>query len=85
MEDKTPKQVKVLIDRINRQAKDLSTDMKVYESPVKHQRGDTECGIYSLFLLTELIKGKRKPGDFLGKRIPDSDMEKLRNEFFSSR
>tara|TARA_B100000035_G_C21035142_1_gene570502 strand:- start:742 stop:1623 length:882 start_codon:yes stop_codon:yes gene_type:complete len=80
--DETPKEVKRLIDRINNQCLKLSIEMKIYESNIEHQKKNTECGIYSLYFLTYLLKNNNY-NHFLDKRISDEEMFKLRNKFFN--
>jgi hypothetical protein len=50
----------------------------------KHQRGNNECGVYSLFYILERLKGKTF-GEINGKgaaRIPDADMNRFRSNLF---
>jgi hypothetical protein len=83
--DKVPKEVKVLADRVIEQAKKLGITMKFEENhPRAHQKGNTECGMYSLFMITSVLKGKKKPKDFIGgDLVKDSEMEALRKEYFN--
>lgn len=81
--DPAPKEVKKLIKRIVLQGKDLNI---IFKKPiindVEHQMEDTECGIYSLYFIINLIKNKT-PEDFLGKKISDKEMENLRKVYFN--
>ena len=81
--DKPPNQVNELLDRIKEQGKQLNIDFNVIINKKSHQRGDTECGIYSLFIIIELLEGKKTPEYFLHNRIPDKEMEILRKKYFN--
>ncbi len=52
-----------------------------YESTYKHQKGDTECGVYSLFFIIERVMG-RAFTDFSRKRIPDASINRFRAFLF---
>lgn len=89
-----PKEVKVFIERVRSQVKEgggADRDELTYiENTVVHQHGNTECGMYSLYmiisLLTELPGALHKTfRDFTvkDKRIQDKDMESLRHKLFN--
>jgi hypothetical protein len=86
-----------LIARIEQQAKeDLGITLRVYNNGSHaHQRGGTECGMYSIYFIITLLTGKsnhqgrRHSLDsilklFLKERIPDTLMVQYRNEYFNS-
>lgn len=81
--DKPPKEITTLIERIKKQAKDLGINLKTIINKKAHQRGDTECGIYSLYLIIQLLQNKKTPKYFLEHRISDKEMLKLRKEYFN--
>ena len=80
--DKTPKQVKKFINRVIKQGKILGKDFKYYENKTEHQKTNTECGMYVLYVIIKLLQEKMSPKTFK-ERIPDSKMEKLRNVLFN--
>lgn len=51
-------------------------------SDVQHQKGDTECGMYTLYYIISRINGHSYT-DFTNQRIPDENMEKLRQYIFN--
>lgn len=55
-----------------------------FYNDIQHQQKNTECGIYSMYFITELLKGKNF-SDFLGRRIPDEHIEKYRYKFYRPR
>jgi hypothetical protein len=94
--DPMPNEIKVLVKRIQKQARKLTgSKYEFYQnSPKEHQMGNTECGVYSLFFIitmltgsSPLVKGKMsmKQKIYLFKRrtIPDKYIEKYRNVYFN--
>jgi len=80
--EKAPKEIKELCDRIITQGKDLNIDLTFYENTLEHQKTNTECGMYSLHMIISLLTGKKMMEEFIDKRIPDKDVEALRQEYF---
>jgi len=82
--DKCPKEIKKLVDRIKQQGLQVNINFKFYENhPYEHQKGDTECGIYTLYFISEILQGKKDYKFFTSQRITDDDMEKYRKIFFN--
>ena len=83
--DETPNQIIALFKRIKYQAVALpkSIEFDIWRNITKHQRSDTECGVYSLYTIIKLLTGKMKLTNF-DERIPDSVMEKSRTVFFNT-
>ena len=83
--DPIPNEIKKLQDRIIEQGKSLDINFKIENTTkIKHQKNDTECGIYCLYLLINLIEEKKKIEDFKNKIISDEDMEPFRQIYFNS-
>ena len=79
--DITPKQVKVFLNKIKTQAKNIGIDLKEIINKIEHQKSDTECGMYVLYIIINLLKTNSYPK--FTERIPDKEMEKLRKIFFN--
>ena len=90
-----PREVEVLIARIQKQARALHIRFKVDSNGAfEHQYSNTECGMYSLFFLVTMLTNKyedktfknikQKITFFKRHRIPDNYVEKLRSEYFRS-
>lgn len=79
-----PEEIKILTDRILGQAKKLGINMK-YKSNLNviHQTGNSECGMYSLFFIINLLNENVKPDFFNKGQIKDSDIEKFRKIYFN--
>jgi hypothetical protein len=81
--DAMPRQVRRLIDRLTSQARKLGIEMRVLISRARHQRQNTECGIYGLFAVSELLEGTRTPESLMRGRISDAEMHRFRTRFFN--
>ena len=89
-----PNEVDVFIKRIISENKKLNRkDFKLYVNSVEHQKGDSECGMYSLYfiitLLTEKVNNKKfksyddKIKYFSKKRITDNFIFQYRDKYFN--
>jgi hypothetical protein len=80
--DDIPKEIDILKDRIITQGKSLGIKFRFDKNfPIEHQYENTECGVYSIYFITEMIKNPSFER-FKKKRIPDKEMEKMRSVFF---
>lgn len=79
--DKPPKQVEDFIKRMIDESKDINNELKFAYNNIVHQRENTECGVYSIYFISEMLKGE-KFHEFIKKIKRDSYMKKLRNFFF---
>jgi hypothetical protein len=82
--DKIPSQIKNLVVKIIKQATLMDIKMKFEENhPFEHQEGNTECGMYSLFFITEMLKDKKTIRDFQTKKYADHQISKFRDIYFN--
>lgn len=82
--DPMPPQVDQLIKRVVQQAAALDIKLRVIRSSKEHQLEDTECGIYSLYVISGLLDGTLDPKRLSqGPRISDDQMFRLRETFFN--
>jgi len=79
--DRTPRQVRTFLNKVSSQAKQLDINLKEYINKIEHQKGDTECGMYVLYIITTLLKTNNLP--YFNKRISEKEMEYLRKIFFN--
>jgi hypothetical protein len=87
-----PKQVKEFCNRVISQGLQVKTQkypngirLKYdLNAPFVHQESNTECGMYSLYLIVTLLKDIHKYTFFKKNKITDELMEKLRNKYFNS-
>lgn len=81
---KIPLQIKKLVNKIIKQCNKYNIDISFDEnSPFEHQKGNTECGMYSLFFITELVKDNKNINDFKTKRFSDDEIHKFRKLYFN--
>ena len=80
--DESPKEVKKLLKTIIDQGNQLGIDFQVMENKIEHQRTNTECGMYCLYFIIQMLKDKNL-SHFLNNRIDDKEVFKLRNEYFN--
>ena len=80
-----PARLKKLQKKIVQQGVDMtpSLDLKEIVSRKEHQNGNTECGMYTLYFISGLLKGSLNPDLIQSKRFTDKDMLSLREEFFN--
>ena len=78
-----PKEVKRLIDKIKQQGKTLGMTFRYIENKKHHQKKPTECGMYALFMIVNLLRETMKPEDFIEDIFPDEQMEKFRKLYFN--
>jgi hypothetical protein len=94
--DQIPKEIKAFVDRVQQQAKEISSKKyRFYQNwPKEHQMGNTECGVYSLFFIITMLTGKtelsrgvmsmrQKINLFKKRTIPDKYIEKYRGVYFN--
>ena len=82
--DRPQKEIREFIKTVTHQGRSLGIRFKYHEHRKQHQKRNTECGMYALFMIVNLIEGTRTPEEFMrGDRIPDSHMLEFRNEYFN--
>ena len=82
---KIPKEVKEFCNRVVSQALKLDIDLKFDQNaPFVHQEGNTECGMYSLYLIVSLLQDKHTYNFFKNTKISDEAMEKMRDRYFNN-
>ena len=79
-------QFKKLVNRIIKQGSNLSQPIKfMYHSnfPKSHQRRNTECGMYALYMIIQLLTNKKDILYFKKTHINDDEMFALRKKLFN--
>lgn len=79
---KPPKQIYKLMNTITEQGAELGLDFKKLINLKSHQYSNTECGMYSLYFIIQMLMGKNF-NTFIQKRIPDSKMIEFRKIYFN--
>ena len=79
--DSAPKRILKFVNTVKKQCNKIGKSMEFVENKIEHQKKNTECGVYSLFFIIEMLK---KDKDFMfHKEIPDDEIEKFRKEYFN--
>jgi hypothetical protein len=82
---KIPDEIKKFCDRIIEQASKLKIKLTFDQNaPKVHQEGNTECGMYSLYLIISLLKDAHDYTFFKTTKITDEAVEKLRDRYFNN-
>ena len=76
-----PNEVKVLMERLTNQGRSLNNKMNKYVNNVRHQFKNSECGVYSMNFIVNLLQGKSFD-DVTKNIVKDDDMLQKRNEFY---
>jgi hypothetical protein len=76
--EEIPAQILNLIETLQEQSNNM---FDIYYNDIKHQYGSTECGVYCLHFLTEMLKGKSFE-KYINSSLTDKKIEKYRNIFF---
>ena len=79
--DNIPRRIKKFANKVILQGKKLNKKYVLKLNKTRHQYSDSECGMYSLYFITELIKGK--PFSRFNRKIKDKHMKKLRKIYFN--
>ncbi len=79
--DKIPRRIKKFANKVISQGKKINKKYTLKLTDTRHQYSDSECGMYSLYFITELIKGK--PFSRFNRKIKDKHMKKLRKMYFN--
>jgi len=83
---RVPKQIRKFINKIMRQGLKMKPkivfELKTAKS--SHQRGDSECGVYAIYFIKEMLKDYRNLSKFINGKILDRDMNDERFNIFNS-
>ena len=81
--NEAPNEITDLIKKIVLQCNKLNIKLKI-DSNVgfTHQKQNTECGMYCLYFIINILDNKKSLKYFKSKIIPDKSMIELRNKYF---
>jgi len=80
-DDLTPNRIHVLAERIQEQSKKIGKKFKFIINKTRHQYTRSECGMYCLFFIIQMIKDV--PFSRFTKKVGDKYMRRLRNVYFN--
>jgi len=82
--NKVPNEIKSFIERVKLQGNQIGIDFNVMSNyPLEHQKSESECGMYSLYLIIQLLTNRKQPETFSKVRISDEEVFNLRHEYFN--
>ena len=84
--EKIPKQIKKFSDEVIKQCLQVEPKIKMKfdeNYPKEHQKGDTECGMYALYFIINLLKDHHTPEYFKNHVISDKSIEKCREVYYN--
>jgi len=76
-----PTEIDILMKRLQSQGLSMNINMKLKNNTVRHQYKNSECGVYTLFFITELVQGN-KFNNVIKSPIFDEEMNAKRKSFF---
>lgn len=79
-----PKEIERLRDTFIEQGKSIGIDFLFKTNTSDHQQGNTECGVYSIYFIVEMLRSVSNVEKFMNGNITDKDMEKQRYKFFNA-
>jgi len=82
--DDIPSRIKKFCNFVKKQGENFGENYEIIVSKKRHQYSDSECGMYSMYFLVQLLQGTPHT-TFEKIRVPDSLMLKLRKEYFNSK
>ena len=82
--EKIPRQIKKFAKKVQKQSLKIGDkkEYKLIENKRRHQFSESECGMYSLYFIIQMLKGTTFK-KFTSKRIKDNYMMKLRKIYFN--
>ena len=80
--EKIEKKIKEFAETVQEQSMKLGEKYELIENELRHQYTQSECGMYSLYVIVQLLKDI--PFDKIStKKIPDKLMRELRKKWFN--
>ena len=80
--EKPDPQIQKFMDTVQRQGSDLGLSLHQHWIQKRHQYGNSECGMYSLYFIINMLKDKNVEY-FQTQTIPDKAMVSMRKKYFN--
>jgi predicted lactoylglutathione lyase len=75
-------EIKILINRFYNKLNKINGDCVIEINTKRHQYKGTECGVYCLYFLINMLIKKSKFSNFCNRKMPDDFIFKNRNKLF---
>jgi len=86
--EKIPELIMGFVNRVISQGKNMKPtpiNFKFSQNyPNQHQYSNSQCGMYSLYFIIELLLDKKTPNYFKTKKIKDKEMDNYRYKYFNN-
>ena len=79
--DAAPKQIRKFARDVQDQSEKFGKRFKYSHNKLRHQYKNSECGMYCLYTIIQLLKDKKI--NIFNRSIPDKKMENLRKKYFN--
>jgi hypothetical protein len=80
-----PKNISKFVNNVKQQGKKQNIDFEYIINKKIHQNGESECGIYSIHFIIEMLKSPENAiKTFLHGIISDKEVQKYRKKYFNS-
>lgn len=80
-----PTEIKNLVDRIQEQGRSLNREITYKYNETRHQYKNSECGVYSMHFIVQLLEQKQSFEKMQEKQIDDDVMTRKRKYFYIDR
>lgn len=78
---KPPREIMNLMKNIQKQAKDIGIEMIIDYNKTRHQYDDFNCGVYSMYFIILMLKGKTLK-DVERMKIPTTKMQQMKKYLY---
>lgn len=79
-----PNEVKKLVDRIQEQCRELGIEIEYDYNQTRHQYQNSECGVYSMYFITQLLEGKKTFDGIENSTLKDEFINSKRKYYYLS-
>ena len=70
------------VKKLKKQYKKLNKNIEFLYNDISHQEGESECGVYCIHFITEMLKGCNFES-YINNKRSDKEMKKFRNIFYN--
>jgi Ulp1 family protease len=79
-----PKYIRKFVKTVQQQGLEENIEFEFLRNKKSHQRGASECGIYCIhFIIEMLMRPEKALNVFMNGSIPDKKINKFRNVYFN--
>ncbi len=79
-----PDEVKKLVDRIQEQGREIGMEIDYDYNTTRHQYENSECGVYSMYFITQLLEGKKTFNGIENSTLKDEFINSKRKYYYLS-